>query len=493
MTSSSDHAVGFAVAVVGAGPAGLAAAVAAADAGVTVAVLDLGDRIGGQYYRHSAAQAEATDDGPFHHGWHSFRTLRERFRGHVAAGRVVHLARHAVWSIQPGSGRVTLCAVEGERERLPRAVHARAVIIATGAYDRHVPFPGWTLTGVMAGGGAQALLKGSGVAPGRRAVVAGTGPFLFPVADGLLAAGVQVAEIVEANSPWGMARFPGALPGAMTKLPEALGYCNRLSRHRVPYRMRHAVVAAHGGARLEAVTVARVDADWKIVPGSQRRIGCDLLTVGYGFSPQVELGIAAGCDAALGADGSLVIATDGDGRTSCPGVYAAGETTGVGGADLAIAEGLLCGEVVAADLGSRPAIDQAARRRLRLRLRGRALRKFAEALHRTYPVRDGWMDWLDGDTLVCRCEEVSYASVRSALVDLGAGDVRTVRLLARPGMGWCQGRMCGSIVAGIAASHAGRSVAAGDLTATSRRVIGTPVPLGHLAALDADQARRRAQ
>jgi len=487
-TSSSDRAADSVttadVAVVGAGPAGLAAATAAAGAGATVAVLDLGDRIGGQYYRHSAA----TDGGPFHHGWHAFRALRERFGRHVAAGRILHLAHHAVWSIQPEPDRVTICAVEGERERLPRTVRARAAIVATGTHDRHVPFPGWTLPGVMAGGGAQALLKGSGVAPGRRAVVAGTGPFLLPVADGLLAAGVQVAEIVEANTPWGIARYPGALAGAVTKLPEALGYGSRLSRHRVPYRVRHAVVAAHGADRLEAVTVARLDAGWKIVPGSQRRIGCDLLAVGYGFSPQIELGLAAGCDTALGVDGSLVIATDGDGRTSCPRVYAAGETTGIGGADLAIVEGLLCGDVVAADLGSRPAIERAAR--WRLRLRSRALRRFAEALHRTYPVRDGWIDWLDDDTLVCRCEEVTHASVRSALVDLGAGDVRTVRLLARPGMGWCQGRICGGIVAGMVAHHAGRTVAADDLVAASRRAIGTPVPLSHLAALGVDQAAR---
>lgn len=236
-TSPSEPPVD--VAVIGAGPAGLAAAVAAADAGLSVAVLDLGERIGGQYYRHAADQHAAVQGGPYHHGWEHFVELRGRFWTHVAAGRITHHSRTAVWSVKPHPpsaaipAAVTVHALEGERERLPRTVRARAVVIATGAHDRHVPFPGWTLPGVMAGGGAQALLKGSGVAAGKRAVVAGTGPFLLPVADGLLAAGVEVAEVVEANAPWRMAGHPDALPAAISKLPEAVGYARRLARRRI--------------------------------------------------------------------------------------------------------------------------------------------------------------------------------------------------------------------------------------------------------------------
>lgn len=480
-TSSSERSAAADVAIVGAGPAGLAAAIAAADAGVTVAVLDLGERIGGQYYRHSAAQVEAIGGGRFNHKWAGFLVLRERFERHLDQGRIAHLSRHAVWSIDPEPAGVTIRAVEGERERLPRTVHARAAIVATGAHDRHVPFPGWTLPGVIAGGGAQALLKGSGVAPGRRAVVAGTGPFLLPVADELVAAGVEVAEIVEANTPWAMARDPRALPGAVMKLPEALGYGARLRRHGAPYRTRHAVIAAHGEDRLGAVTIAQLGAGWKVVPNSERRIDCDLLAVGYGFTPQIELPLAAGAETALGRDGSLVVVTDRAGRTSRPGVYAAGETTGVGGADLAILEGTLCGEAVAADLGSHPSVRPGRGRR---RLRASALRAFARAMHETFPVRDGWIEWLSDETLVCRCEDVAHAAIRSALVDLGAGDVRTVKLLARPGMGWCQGRICGHAVADLVAQHCGRPVGIDDLAAASMRVIGLPVPLGHLAAMD---------
>jgi D-hydroxyproline dehydrogenase subunit alpha len=485
MTSSSEE---FGVAVVGAGPAGLAAACAACDAGLRVAVLDINERIGGQYYRHAEGQTASSEPSPYHHGWGQFTELQRSFQRHLEGGRVVHLARHSVWSIDRhtdagGRPRLIVRAVEGERERQPRAVEARAVIIATGAYDRQLPFPGWTLPGVMAGGGAQALLKGSLVAPGKRAVVAGTGPFLLAVSDGLLAAGVDVAEVVEANAPWAMARYPRALPGLFTKLGEALGYGRRLRRSRVPYRTRQAVIAAHGDQHLQAVTIARVDADWNVVGGSERRVDCDLLTVGYGFTPQVELALAVGCEHGLGHDGSVVIRAGRDGRTSVPGVYAAGETTGIGGAELAVIEGRLCGAAAASDLGAcAHSGDKLTTERLRFRRR--LLRQFAAALHRAHPVRSGWQRWLADDTVICRCEEVPYGRVREALEELGAQDARAVKLIARPGMGWCQGRICGCAVAALAAHHCGREPASEDLVAMSKRTIGNPVPLGHLVSLD---------
>ncbi len=461
-TSSCD------LAVIGAGPAGLEAAIAAAGEGLSVTVLDLGERIGGQYFRHAPGHVDP-----------AFAGLHDRFASHITAGRIVHRARHAVWSIEPG---FRVHATEGEREREPRTVTARAVIVATGAHDRHIPFPGWTLPGVMAGGGAQALLKGSLVAGGRRAVVAGTGPFLLPVACGLRAAGVAVLEVVEANDPRRIAGHPLALAGAIPKLPEAALYAAQLTRHRVPFRTRHAVIAAHGGQRLESVTIARIDADWRIVTGSERRIACDLLAVGYGFTPQIDLALALGCAGAPSANGLVALAADSDGRTSVPGVYAAGETTGVGGADLALVEGRLCGAAVAHDLGCRPAPSGAMRRRLLAR-RG-LLRRFAAALHAVHPVRGGWSEWLDDETLVCRCEEVPYARLCDAVRNLGAADPRAVKLLARPGMGWCQGRICGSAVAELTAQLSGRPVTLDDLVALSRRSLGQPVSLALLATLD---------
>lgn len=440
------------VAVIGAGPAGMTAAVAAAQAGCSVTVLDLGERPGGQFWRWGPAS-----DGRFHHAWPAFRALRDSFAGHQAAGRIVHLAGHAVFHVDPppagarpgASPRFTVHAVAGERERGYAAVEASAVVVATGAYERQLPVPGWTLPGVMAAGAAQALLKGSAVVAGQRVVVAGTGPFLLPVAAGLAQAGARVAAVVEANQPLNYLRQPLDLARSWRKLPEAAGYLARLARHRVPVLRRHAVVAAQGDGRLRAVTVARLDPAWGLIPGSQRTLEADVLAVGYGFIPQVELLGEAGAQLRRGPGGPAFAADVGaDQQTSVPGLFAAGETTGIGGADLSCLEGQLAGRAAARHCGHqvRPAGGPGVVRRRA------ALRRFGALLDAVHPVPPGWTQWLAGDTVVCRCEEVTLARLLAA-VDLGADDARSVKLLARPGMGWCQGRICGAAVAGIVAGH----------------------------------------
>ncbi|MGW4964588.1 FAD/NAD(P)-dependent oxidoreductase, partial [Nonomuraea sp. NPDC004186] len=317
---------------------------------------------------------------------------------------------------------------------------------------------------VLTAGGAQALLKGNGVVAGRRIVVSGTGPFLLPVATGLAAAGARVLGVLEANGGLGLARHPLL---ALGKAGEAAGYAASLARHRVPYRTRQAVVAAHGEREVEAVTVARLDQEWNVL--STRVVACDTVAVGYGFVPQIELATQLGCATRNDVDGSPVLDVDAAQRTSVPGVWAAGEPTGVGGWLLSETEGRIAGRAVVADARSSVADSGLL---LRRRERGRA---FGEALQRAYPVKPGWRGWLRDDTLVCRCEEVPLARVREAQ-DLGATDARSIKLLARPGMGWCQGRICGYAV----------SCLAGEPQRPPRRPIAQPVTLGALAELPDD-------
>ncbi|MFC7614918.1 FAD-dependent oxidoreductase [Actinokineospora soli] len=335
--------------------------------------------------------------------------------------------------------------------RVGRTVDADALVLATGAYDRALPFPGWDLPGVYTAGAAQALAKGQRVAVGKRVLVAGTGPFLLPVARALLGVGADVVGVLEANRPNWLARPSGLLAGA-GKAGELAGYAATLARHRVPYRTRTAVVAAHGRDRVEAVTVARLDGGWRVRPGTARDVEVDAVCVGYGFVPQLELARAAGC--AL-RDGFVEV--DAAQRTSVPGVHAAGELTGIGGADLAAAEGRVAG-LAAAGVADVP------RRALR---RVRALRRFAASLAAAHPVRPGWRTWLTDDTLVCRCEEVTYRALRD-----GASGARALRLTTRAGLGVCQGRVCGPTVADLVGLPA---------DAFTRRPIATPVRLGELA------------
>ena len=449
------------IAVVGAGPAGLAAAVTAVQAGCRVALLDAAPRLGGQFWRHRDG------DGSGHRAWKTFSRLRTA----LAGSTVDYRPDAAVWFVENGPP-FTLHTNDG-------AVTAERVILATGAYDRSLPFPGWDLPGVVTLGAAQALLKGSGVPIGKRVVIAGAGPFLLPVATALLSAGVRVVGVYEAGDPRRYFNAIGAIAGAAAKLREAAGYAAVLARYRVPYRTRHAVVAAHGRPGVSSVDVVRLDGAGRAVPDSARRRSCDALAVAYGFTPQLELPLALGCATRFDVDGNLVLTTGVGGETSIPGVYAAGEVTGVGGAPLALVEGRLVGAVAALAAGRPPVLSES--ELTRLLARRAALQRFARVMHEVHAPPAGWPAFLRAETLVCRCEEVPVRQIRAAVTDLGATDARTVKSLCRPGMGWCQGRVCGYATAALAADAAARALTANDIAAFAHRPLAQPIRLSDLA------------
>ncbi|MFG1669434.1 NAD(P)/FAD-dependent oxidoreductase [Streptomyces sp. Y7] len=458
------------LAVIGAGPAGLAAAVAAAARGVRVTLLDSATEAGGQFYRQPAAGLNARSPQALHHQWRVWERLRDGLAAHVEAGHVRHLTDHHVWFVERlPAGGFTVHALLGPEQRDPAEVRADAVLLATGGYEKVLPFPGWTLPGVVTAGGAQAMLKGALALSGRTAVVAGTGPLLLPVATGLAAAGVEVAALVESADPKAFLRRTRALAAQPAKVAEGARYAARLLRHRVRLLGRHTVVEAHGTERLEAVTVAALDVDGRVRPGTGRRIPCETLAVGHGMLPHTDLAETLGC----GLDG-LAVRVDDEQRTDVPGVWAAGEATGIGGAALSLAEGHIAGRSAAARLrGERPdPAGWAAAARTRTRLRA-----FFAALDSVYAPPARWAERITDDTVVCRCEEVTGGAIRTAVVELGAGDARTVKLMTRAGMGWCQGRVCGPAVAGLAGC---------ELT-PSRRPFARPVPLGVLARAGEDE------
>ncbi|WP_333776561.1 FAD/NAD(P)-dependent oxidoreductase [Streptomyces sp. IBSBF 3136] len=489
-TSERPH-----LAVVGAGPAGLAAALAAAARGVRVTLLDAAEQAGGQFYRQPAAALGARRPQALHHQWRTWERLRAGLDRQLAAGHVRHLPDHHVWCVDRtnGSDRVdttdgidgtdrtdgvrsptsggafAVHALRGPLQEEGVTVRADAVLLATGGYERVLPFPGWTLPGVVTAGGAQAMLKGGLVLPGRTVVVAGTGPLLLPVACGLAAAGARVAALVESADPKALPRHARALAAQPGKLAEGARYAGLLLRHGVRTLTRHAVVEAHGADRLTAVTVAALDRDGGLVAGSARRIPCDTLAVGHGMLPHTDLAETLGC--ALSQTGVRV---DGEQRTDVPGIWAAGEATGIGGAAPALAEGHIAGRSVAARLHGTPPDPR--RWAGAARARGR-LREFSAALDALYAPPAGWAARITDDTVVCRCEEVTAGQVRTSVDVLGAGDPRTVKLLTRAGMGWCQGRVCGPAVAALS----------GCPPTPGRRPFARPVPLGVLAELPEDE------
>lgn len=474
------------VAVIGAGPAGLSAAVAAAEHGLHVVLIDAGAQTGGQFWRHPDEQHLDTFAAPEHtghHHWKHYTDLRARCTAAIASGRMRHLAGRQVWRTDALGDRVALrtSAVTGvDTLRLEdRTTWARRLVIATGAYDRQLPVPGWTLPGVMAAGGVQALLKANQVAAGRRAVVAGTGPFLLSVAAGLAQAGVDVVAVCDANALSRWAATPLRALQEPGKLWEGVQYAATFARHRVPLRTRTVVTAVRGEGRVSHVELARVDASGRVRPGTGRTVTADLVAFGWGFTPQLEIAVGLGLRTRVDVDESLVIEVDDDMRTSDPLVFAAGEVTGVSGAIASCAEGELAGAAVARELGASVDGRAIARHRRRLR-RGR---RFAVGMHRASPVPAAWAEWVTPQTTVCRCEEVTAAEVSDAVCGLEADDARDVRVTARPGMGLCQGRVCGFALSKLVSGHTGHDVDASALESLTNRQVGVPVSLGDLAEL----------
>ncbi|MFI6346984.1 FAD-dependent oxidoreductase [Streptomyces sp. NPDC050560] len=473
-----------AVVVVGAGPAGLAAADAALAAGAQVTLVDDAERPGGQYHRMLPDAYGATRPEAVQHGYRSFAERSARVLGHP---RCSWWAGAEVWALErpePGEARPPAVHVLRGEPGAPRARHVLtpdALVLATGAHDRVLPFPGWDLPGVCTAGAAQALAKGERLAVGERVVVAGTGPFLLPVAAALLDAGSEVAAVLEAGRGAALARGwlrrPWELAAQGGKGAELAALGATLTRHRVPYRTGRGVVEARGDGRVEEVVDAALRPDWSVVPGTERTTPVDAVCVGHGFTPRLELPVAAGCDltAPPGArPGEAYVAVDGDQATSSPGVYACGELTGVAGAPAARTEGALAGWLAAGG-------DPAARPLTALRRRRDQGRAFAARLARAHPVGADWPGWLRPDTVVCRCEATDYASLCAA----ADADDRVARLNTRAGLGPCQARVCGPTVAELRARSGpdtpprpGGPVPAG----AHHRPVAVPVRLGELAA-----------
>jgi len=449
------------VAVVGAGPGGLSAALAAAEAGAQVTLIDSNQSPGGQYFKQAAA--ELWVGNPSRHQREG-QALWQRVMG---AG-VRFLPETVVWGTFEGN----LLALHGPLA--PSFLQAQAIILATGAYDRPVAFPGWTLPGVMTAGAAQVLLKHQRILPGRRILLAGTGPLQVVLAAELVRAGANVVAVLEGARLFReSAPHVGALWGQWQRLVEGLSSRLTLFRRGVPFRPGCCIVAAHGAAQVESATIARLDSHWRPIPGSEETLACDTLCLGYGFIPSNTLSCLLGAKQDWRPDlGGEIPVRDRHMQTSVPGVYAVGDGAGVGGGPLAQVEGEIAGIAAAARTGhGADGAEKAIRRLDPMLARERRFQRMYAALFTPGP---GLYEWSRDDTILCRCEEVTQADVRRA-VALGADSANEVKAITRCGMGDCQGRMCGQLVAHCIARETGRPVAEAGLFPPRPPIFPVPI------------------
>jgi len=381
----------FDVLVVGAGPAGLAAACRAAESGARTAVVDENPRPGGQIWRASAGRLP-----PEAQPW--VVTAGKRGVEWIPGARVFDAPEPGCLALENSGGAFSLAY--------------RSLVLATGARERFLPFPGWTLPNVMGAGGLQALVKSGWPVRGRKVIVAGTGPLLLAVAQFLRSREADVRLIAEQAPRRALAQFAPGLLFYPEKAAQAAQFA--WSLFGVKFLTGCWPVEASGAGKLENVTLRRGGRTWTEP--------CDYLACGFGLVPSTELAALLGCRIHAGG----VEAGDLQ-QSSVEGVFAAGEITGIGGVDLAVAEGEIAGFAAA----GRP--DRA--RRL---FHARAVhRKFAAALDRAFTLRAELKTLARPDTLVCRCEDVPLHRIRAC------SGWRDAKLDTRCGMGPCQGRVCG--------------------------------------------------
>lgn len=380
------------VVVVGAGPAGLAAATCAAESGRQVLLLDDNPYVGGQIWR-GEEQHPASADAAI-------------WRGKVRHSGVEVLCGARAFDA-PVAGTLLV-----ETSTSVREISCSKLILATGARERFLPFPGWTLPNVMGAGGLQAMVKGGLPIQGKRVVVAGTGPLLLAVAAYLQSHGARLCAIAEQAPMTRLTRFAARLLTSPGKLLQTLDL--RRTLRSVPYLTSCWPVAARGANWLQAVTLSH--------KSKQLRIECDYLACGFHLVPNIELALLLGCRVEHG-----FVAVDQLQQTSMPNVYCAGEPTGIGGVELSIIEGQIAG-YAAAGQDAKAGEHFAAHRKFAA---------FARAMDRAFQLRAELRSVPD-ETLLCRCEDVTLGRVRHH------HGWREAKLHTRCGMGPCQGRVCGA-------------------------------------------------
>ena len=458
--------------VVGGGPGGITAAIKAAQAGVNVTLLDENERPGGQCFRQFETGFNVTDPNvlgvDFKEGQgllHQFNSMPDKIR---------YLNNTLVWGIF--EDRTLALARNGSSSKLG----FKHLLVATGAYDRPVPFPGWTLPGVFSAGGAQKLVKSERVLPGQNILLAGTGPLQLVLANQILKAGGKIVAILEAGNftkNW-LLGLKG-IWGNWDFLMEGLRYLRSIQKAGVPLLRGHIVLEARGDGQVEEAVIAKVDENWRPQRNTARSVEVDAICIGYGLVSSTELTMLAECEHQYDSKrGGYIPFRQANMETSVPGIYAVGDGAGVAGRKAAIEEGCIAGLSVAGALDC-ISPENVGEQIKPYRKRLNKINRFRKVLDEISLPRKGLYELATDDTVICRCEEVTLKQLKAALAD-DTIQIKDFKRMTRMGMGSCEGRMCGPAV--IEMMRHRLNASAEDVGCLKPRPSIKPVALGVLAA-----------
>ncbi|MFO1325162.1 MAG: FAD-dependent oxidoreductase [Burkholderiales bacterium] len=433
------------VVVLGAGPAGAAAAVEAASSGLSVVVVDEQAQAGGQVYRIAAGISPTRSDGE--------RADGDRLRDALASANVDRRFEHRAWHVERTDDRWRVHALGPDG---PRTFVAAALIVATGALERHVPFAGWERPGVMGLAAATVLLKAQRVLPGRSVVVAGAGPLLLVVAKAIVDGGGSVAAVVDAHPRGAWLADAADLALRPDLVARGVGWVRTLRAHGVRMLYGHRLQAVAGDAPQLRATVVAVDRSGRArAHGVAIEIACDAVCCGYGLMPATDVTRLAGAAHAFDpARGGWHAVVDDAQRCNVPGLYVAGDGAGIVGAAAAPWQGRIAAMAAARDLGRLDARTHAERSAAARRASDRAAR-FGRAMTRIAQIGDGAIADIAPDVTMCQCERLTRRTLASAIAD-GCATINDLKAATRCGMGPCGGRLCEDAVARLITLATGR-------------------------------------
>jgi NADPH-dependent 2,4-dienoyl-CoA reductase/sulfur reductase-like enzyme len=456
--------------VIGGGPAGIAAAATASSFGLRVALIDERVTLGGQIFKRVGPGFDLRERKSLGRDYARGSDLIDE----IDRPNVTLLTSTTVLTIEDGK------VITSHPEEGIRALDYRFLIIAPGAYDRPVAFPGWTLPGVMTAGAVQTMVKTQRISPGKRIFFAGSGPLALAFSAQLIGLGAPVFKVIESApfpSPINALRLLSRIGGNLDLIRDAAKYRSVLFKARVPFKYGRIIVKAEGKGRLEYVTHAKADREWNPIPGTEVREACDALCVGYGFFPSHELFRLVDCAFEYDENrGGFSVLRDEWGATSVDSVFAVGDGTGVTGSYSAVAQGRLAGLQIASRLKkiTEEERDSAAKPYAReLRARNR----FQSALNKMFDVGAGIYRLADKKTVICRCESVTRGAI-DPIID-STDDVSVVKGISRAGMGLCQGRNCQRHIAAMIADRHQKPIS--SVSFQTPRFPVKPVEIGAIA------------